>query len=188
MSRPTTTPNKNNNQNHERSLAVKNLPPGPVKGGGDIGLTKGGAAGEVSGIMKNMNWTSITQIRFGLVIAAAGLGVALAGCGSPQAQSLNNAPQVEVQSGAEELGALGNGVNVVVNSPRNVVLLPGGRRWTGRLRGTRDVMLIKDGQIMSATGVPESIRQTCDLQISFEQDKIAYFYLKTLQGGSFQRR
>ena len=135
--------------------------------------------------MKIMNWR-LSLIRFVPAIAVAVLGVA--GCAAPRPQSLDNAPKVQMHSGQEELGALGNGVYVVVDSPRNEVLLPGGRRWTGRLRGTRDVMLIKDGQIMSATGVPESIRQTCEVQINFEQDKIGYYYLRTRQGSAFERR
>lgn len=122
------------------------------------------------------------SLRAALGVAVAAL---LAGCETPKAQSLNNAPWVDASTG---VGSLGNGVSVVVNSPRNIVLLPDGQLWIGRLRGTRDVMLIKDGQIMSATGVPDSIRQGCDVQISFEKDKIAYYFFGTLQGGSFERR
>lgn len=111
-----------------------------------------------------------------------------AGCATQAPKRVDEPPQKNLSYSPEDLGQLGNGVAVVVNSRRNEVLLPGGRKWTGRLRGTRDVMLIGKGQIVSASEVPEALHPTYDVQVDFRQESIRYFFFRTKQSGSYERR
>ncbi|MES2597615.1 MAG: hypothetical protein V4662_19870 [Verrucomicrobiota bacterium] len=77
---------------------------------------------------------------------------------------------------------------MVLNSRYNEVILPSGQRWVGRVRGIRDVMLVRDNVITPATEVPEALHPTYQVQVDFRADRINYQFFGERQGGYYPRK
>ncbi len=127
-------------------------------------------------------WKSV-GIRVALSAAVIALGTS---CASTRTDT----PPPNLPPGAttaDELGSIANGAYVVLNSRYNEVILPGGKRWTGRVRGIRDLMLVRDNVITPATEVPEALHPTYQVLVDFQRSRIVYRFFGERSGGSYDR-
>ncbi|GEP45725.1 hypothetical protein BGE01nite_50160 [Brevifollis gellanilyticus] len=130
----------------------------------------------------NTSWKTV-GIRMALIAAMIAMG---ASCASTHVEPLPGVPPGATAK--DELGSIGSGAYVVLNSPNNEIVLPNGKRWTGRVRGIRDLMLVRDNTITPATEVPEAMQSSYQVMVDFQRNGIKYSFFDVKEGGVYPRK
>ena len=86
------------------------------------------------------------------------------------------------------LGIINSKLYIVLKSTKNELLVdPGGSRWTGQSAPKAEIVFFVDGKVLSPQQLPEAFDLSNAVVVSFERLKIRFFDFRKMSGGYYER-
>lgn len=85
------------------------------------------------------------------------------------------------------LGIINPDLYIVLDSPKNALLVGRGGRWTGQNASRSQVVVFSQKKVWSAHALPDGFDLSQAIVVSFERDKIRFFDFDEMSGGYYER-